>query len=66
MSKFIVRGAKPLYGEVRVSGSKNAALPIIFASIATRGISRFYNLPDITDVRDALGIIEELGARIWR
>lgn len=53
-------------GSVRVSGSKNAALPIIFASVITRGVSRFYNLPDITDVADALGIIKELGAKVWR
>lgn len=66
MGKFTVHGGKPLVGSVRVSGSKNAALPIIFAAITTRGVSRFYNLPDITDVTDALGIIKELGARIWR
>ena len=64
MAKFHVCGGKPLVGTVRVSGSKNAALPIIFASLTTRGVSRFYNLPDITDVRDALGIIRELGAKI--
>ena len=66
MGRFIIRGGKPLVGSVRVSGSKNAALPIIFASLTTRGVSRFYNLPDITDVADAMGIIEELGAKIRR
>ena len=66
MGKFTVQGGKPLVGSVRVSGSKNAALPIIFAAITTRGVSRFYNLPNITDVTDALGIIKELGAKIWR
>ena len=64
MGRFIVNGAKPLYGAVRVSGSKNAALPIIFASLTTRGVSRFYNLPDIGDVRDALDIISGFGAKI--
>ena len=64
MGKFIVRGARVLHGSVRVSGSKNAALPIIFASLITRGVSRFYNLPAITDVCDALEIIRSLGARI--
>lgn len=66
MGRFIVNGGKGLYGGVRVSGSKNAALPIVFASLTTVGVSRIYNLPDITDVRDALGIIEEFGAKIWR
>ena len=65
MGKFIVRGGVPLVGSVRVSGSKNAALPIIFASLTTEGVSRFYNLPDITDVRDALGIIKDFGAQIY-
>ena len=66
MGKFIVNGGKPLYGGVRVSGSKNAALPIIFASIATEGVTRIYNLPNITDVTDALCIIESFGAKVWR
>ena len=66
MGRFIVNGGRSLYGGVRVSGSKNAALPIIFASLTTVGVSRIYNLPDITDVTDALGIIEEFGAKVWR
>ena len=66
MGRFIVSGGAPLYGGVRVSGSKNAALPIIFASLSTVGVSRIYNLPDITDVSDALGIIRSFGAKVWR
>ena len=66
MGTFTVRGGKALVGSVRVSGSKNAALPIIFASVTTRGVSRLYNLPSITDVTDALGIVKELGAKVWR
>ena len=66
MGKFTVNGGRPLVGSVRVSGSKNAALPMIFATVITGGVSRFYNLPDITDVSDALGIIKELGAKVWR
>lgn len=65
MGKFIVNGGRPLSGSVRVSGSKNAALPIIFATVITEGVSRFYNLPDITDVSDAIGIIKDLGAKVW-
>ncbi len=65
MGRFIISGGKPLYGKIRVSGSKNAALPIIFSSLATRGVSRLYNLPDISDVTDALSIIREFGAKIW-
>lgn len=65
MGRFIIKGGKQLTGSVRVSGSKNAALPIIFSSLATDGVSRFYNLPNITDVRDALDIIKEFGAKVW-
>ena len=66
MGRFIINGGNALYGGVRVSGSKNAALPIIFASLTTVGVSRIYNLPDITDVGDALGIVEDFGAKVWR
>ena len=66
MGRFIINGGKPLCGKIRVSGSKNAALPIIFSSLATKGVSRLYNLPDISDVSDALGIIREFGAKIWQ
>ena len=66
MKLITVRGGNRLYGSVDISGMKNAALPIIFAAITTRGVSRFYNLPNITDVTDALGIIKELGAKVWR
>ena len=66
MGSFRVRGGIPLFGRVKVSGSKNAALPVIFAAVATRGISEIDNLPDISDVGAALEILEELGARITR
>lgn len=66
MGKFIVNGGASLYGGVRVSGSKNAALPMLFASVTTVGVSRFYNLPQITDVDDALSILRGFGADIRR
>ena len=64
MGKFIINGGRRLTGEVRVSGSKNAALPIIFASLITHGVSEIRNLPDISDVRCALLIAKSFGARI--
>ena len=66
MSELIVNGGRPLSGAISVSGSKNAALPIIFATVVTGGVSLIENLPDIGDVRIALEIIEGLGARISR
>ncbi len=66
MKRIIVNGPSRLVGEVAVSGSKNAALPIIFATLITRGISELRCLPDIGDVRVALDIIRGFGARITR
>ncbi len=64
MGKFRINGGIPLFGTVRVSGSKNAALPVIFATLIARGVSVIENVPDIGDVRVALKIIEGLGAKI--
>ena len=66
MGKFIISGGKPLVGKLFVGGSKNAALPIIFASLITHGVSEIRNLPDITDVKLALEIIEGFGAVVER
>ena len=64
MKKIVVNGGKRLCGDVVVSGSKNAALPIIFSCILTNGVSEIENLPDIGDVRVALSIISSLGAKV--
>lgn len=64
MSKIAVVGGKRLFGAVTPSGSKNATLPMIFASIACRGTSRLRFAADIGDVAVAVKIIEHLGARV--
>jgi len=64
MSRLCISGGKRLCGEIRVGGSKNAALPILFATIATKGITRLDCVPDILDVRVTLQILECFGARI--
>ena len=64
MNKIILRGGRSLVGEVSVSGSKNAALPIIFACILTKGVSEIRNLPLIGDVKIALEILSSLGASV--
>lgn len=66
MSKIIINGGRRLFGEIYVSGSKNAALPILFATIVTRGISKIKNIPDIGDVRVAMKLLSDMGARICR
>ena len=66
MKKIVVNGGRKLEGDVVISGSKNAALPIIFACILTNGVSEIENLPDIGDVRVALDILASFGALIER
>ncbi len=64
MSKFVIYGAKPLCGTISAGGSKNAALPIIFATISISGISVIENVPDISDVKTAVGLLRALGASV--
>jgi UDP-N-acetylglucosamine 1-carboxyvinyltransferase len=64
MKKIVVNGGRRLSGEIRASGSKNAALPLIFASMLARGRSVLLNVPRIGDVFVALDIMSELGAEI--
>ena len=64
MKRIVVNGGIPLHGEITVSGSKNAALPIIFACILTNGVSEIEDLPNIGDVRVALDLLRSFGALI--
>ena len=64
MKKYSVRGGRELYGDVHISGMKNAALPIIFASILSRGRNIIYNLPQISDIQLSFEILTSLGAKI--
>ena len=64
MKSYIVEGGHCLKGEVSVSGSKNAALPIIAATLLNRGISTLYHVPKIHDTKIMLEILEILGCQI--
>lgn len=64
MEKFVIGGGTPLSGDVFVSGSKNAALPLLFATIVVGGISEIGNLPDISDIRVTLSILSAMGAEV--
>lgn len=66
MDSFFIDGGKKLHGRVRVSGAKNASLPVLFATLICRGVSRIRYLPDIIDVNIALRLIEDTGAKITR
>ncbi len=64
MSSFIIEGGRKLKGEVKISGSKNASLPIIAASILNGGKTKLYNIPDIHDTQVTLEILKYLGCKI--
>ena len=64
MSKFIIHGGNKLEGEVKISGSKNAALPIIAATILNQGKTTLYNVPNIQDVQTMFEIIKEIGGKV--
>ena len=64
MPKYIVQGGKPLFGEVEISGAKNAAVAIIPAALLVDGVCRIENIPQISDVTMSLKILEQLGAGI--
>ncbi len=64
MSTYIIQGGNRLEGEVEVSGSKNASLPILAASILNNGITKLYNVPNIQDTKVMLEILKYLGCKI--
>ena len=66
MSKFIIQGGKRLEGEVKISGSKNAALPIIASTILIQGKTILYNVPNIQDVQTMFEIIKDIGGEVTR
>jgi len=65
MAEYVIRGGRPVSGEFVPHGAKNAALPILAASILTRGENVFYRCPDISDTAIMREILEHLGCRIW-
>lgn len=66
MDKLIVEGGRALDGEVAVSGSKNAVLPILAAALLTEGEVRVERAPELADVRTMLALLAALGARTER
>ena len=66
MTKYEIRGGNPLEGTVTISGAKNAAVAILPAAILVNGRCRVENVPDISDVRILLDILEDMGASVER
>ena len=66
MIQYIIRGGKPLQGTVTISGAKNAAVAILPAALLVDGVCHIENVPDISDVRLFLQILDAMGAQVRR
>ncbi len=64
MDKFVVHGGNPLRGSLRISGSKNSALPILAATLLTPELCIIHNVPNLSDIRYMLQILQHLGAEV--
>ena len=64
MDKIVITGGGKLRGEVKISGAKNAALPILASSLLTEGWSAFHNIPNLVDIRTIGKLLKNLGAKI--
>ncbi len=61
MEKLVIEGGRKLFGEVTISGAKNAALPLIAASLLAPGVHTLHNVPDLRDTRTILRLLVSLG-----
>jgi UDP-N-acetylglucosamine 1-carboxyvinyltransferase len=61
MDRIVIQGGRRLEGTVRISGSKNAALPMLFASLLTDGINTYSNVPGLRDIDSTLLLLSRLG-----
>ena len=64
MARYEIHGGKQLNGTVTISGAKNAAVAILPATLLVSGRCRVENVPDISDVRILLDILEGMGAKV--
>ena len=63
MDKIVIQGGKQLNGEIAVSGSKNAALPILISSLLTAESCTYQSVPHLADIRTTLKLLSGLGAK---
>ena len=62
--KYIIKGGYPLKGKIRANGNKNAALPIIAASLLTDEEVIIRNIPNIEDIKIMIDIVKDLGLNV--
>lgn len=66
MDKIVIRGGERLIGEVKVSGSKNATLPIFVACLLNGEENLFHNVPNLKDVQTIIKVLNNLGVKVRR
>src|SRR3989449_2310916 len=66
MDKILIHGGRPLSGSIKISGSKNSALPILAATLLTREPCIIHRVPDLSDTHYMLQILMHLGAQVER
>ncbi|MHB8771440.1 MAG: UDP-N-acetylglucosamine 1-carboxyvinyltransferase [Syntrophales bacterium] len=64
MDKMVIEGGKRLAGEVRISGAKNAALPILTSALLVAGWNTFHNIPDLLDIKTVKKLLKSLGVEM--
>ncbi|HSI22100.1 MAG TPA: UDP-N-acetylglucosamine 1-carboxyvinyltransferase [Methylophilaceae bacterium] len=64
MDKLVIQGGQPLKGEVRISGAKNAALPILCAALLTSEPLTLTNVPALNDIQTMLRLLEQMGVKV--
>jgi UDP-N-acetylglucosamine 1-carboxyvinyltransferase len=66
MQKLTIQGGVPLTGEVRISGAKNAALPMLCAALLTREPLRLRNVPALADVQTMIRLLKQMGVKVFQ
>ncbi len=64
MDKIIIEGGRPLAGRVTIGGAKNAVLPMLAATLLTKGRNEIRRVPRVRDVKTMIALLTELGARV--
>jgi UDP-N-acetylglucosamine 1-carboxyvinyltransferase len=63
LDKIVIKGGNKLHGEVAISGSKNAALPVIASALLTEGWNTFHNIPDLVDIKTIKRLLGNFGVK---
>ncbi|NIA08904.1 MAG: UDP-N-acetylglucosamine 1-carboxyvinyltransferase, partial [Nitrospiraceae bacterium] len=64
MDQLVIEGRHPLKGTIKISGAKNAALPILAATLLTGGTFRLKNIPNLLDIATFIELLTDLGSKI--